>query len=633
VGVHFIAVNPLTSRILITFNPQTFELVLPTFWAGLCVVEGVAETAPLPAINSPRRLLTVVNVDQTPLTKPVLLSVLSAVVAPVAPISIGLMLSVAMSGSLPMLKTLGLIRPISQVAALAFSYLGFSALNNYLQHQSQAAWSRGANTIENNLRNKLTHHVHNLDMAYLDKQNSGELLNLMVDDTAKIRHFVENVPNSAIKKVLGLAAAGSVLLYLSPGTLLLALLPVPVFYMATRTIRGENSEHYRMLAIKNDEYCQSLMRNLSSVADIKSFNAEVREQQRLGFESEAYMSQANVAMQNSSYIRELTQLGVGLGVGASYTYGAVQVIRGRLSLDALIIQSALAPMIIQTTEGLDVEFNRYQQALGAANRIQALTSVQPQIQSGFIRRAKEVVSGEIVFDNVSFSYQPETSLLNNINIRIPAQSSVAFVGATGSGKSTLVKLILRLYDVDRGVIWVDGLDSRSMNIHDLRESIAVVSQDAYLNQKSIYDNIAYGRPDASRADVLQAAVSANAIDFINALPKGFDTIMGDKGQNFSGGERQRIAIARAVLKQASIFILDEATSSIDSHTESGLRRVLTDIEKQATIIIIAHKLISVRHVDQIVVLGHGRVLEHGCHDELMALRGYYEKLWRLQMLE
>jgi len=556
---------------------------------------------------------------------------LSAISAPAAPISIGLILSVIMSGSLPILRSMGLIRPVTQVAVLTGSYFGFSSLNGYLQHQSQTAWNRSANTIEHNLRNTLTSHVHNLDMAYLDKQNSGELLNLMVDDTAKIKHFVENVPNSTIKKALGLVAAGSVLLYLSPGSLLVALLPVPIFYAATWKARAKNAEQYKLLAIINDDYCQSLMRNLNSTADIKSFNAEVREQQRLASESEAYMSQANVAMQNSSYIRELSQLGVSLGVGASYAYGAVQVIHGTLSLDALIIQSALAPMIIQTTEGLDVEYNRYQQALAAARRVQALSSVEPHIQSGLARC--QAVSGEIVFENVCFGYQSGVPLLDNINLHIPAGSTVAFVGATGSGKSTLVKLILRLYGVDGGVIRVDGHDIETMDLHDLRQSIAVVSQDIHLNQKTIYDNIAYGRPDAKRADVLRAAVLANAIDFINALPQGFETILGDKAQNLSGGELQRIGIARAILKQAPILIFDEATSSIDSHTESKLRRVLNDIEKHVTTIIVAHKLASVRHVDKIFVLGNGGVLEYGSHDELMEKRDHYEKLWRLQMLD
>lgn len=630
-GVYSVVVNPVTARVLITFNPEVFSLSLPSFW----VAQTLAKVPPrdLAPIQSPWRLLQFANMAGIPLAKPLLYSILSALAAPAAFISIGLALSVAMSKNLPFLTRMGVVGAVPQVGVLAAAYLSLSTLNNFLQHQSQVAWSRAANKTESALRNRLAGHVHDLDMAYLDKQSSGELLNLIVDDTAKMKHFVEIVPHSAIKKVLGLAAAGSVLWYLSPGALLLVLLPVPIVHLLTRQQRAKNAELYRVLAIKNDAYCQSLMSNLDSIADIKSFNAQAREHQRLMAQAGAYRRQADAAKQYSSYTRELTQLGVGLGVGASYFYSVVQVIRGALSVDALLVQSALAPMIVATTEGLDFEFNRYQQALAAAKRVQALVAVERHIESGAQRHLGDAVHGEIVFDHVSFCYQAETPLLADIHLRIPAKSTVAFVGATGSGKSTLIKLILRFYDVDQGAIRLDGLDIQAMNIDDLRQAIAIVSQDIHLNQQTIYDNIAYGRPDASYEEVVQAAATAKALHFIQALPQGFETILGDKAQNLSGGERQRIAIARAILKRAPIVIFDEATSSIDSQTEFELQSALTDIERRTTTIIVAHKLLSVRHADTIFVLGQGRVLESGTHDELLALNGSYERLWRLQMLE
>jgi len=290
----------------------------------------------------------------------------------------------------------------------------------------------------------------------------------------------------------------------------------------------------------------------------------------------------------------------------------------------------MLPKLIQTMGGLDREYDLYQSATTSATRLLELLDAHPSIRSGEMAINAADVRGELTFDGVTFRYPSSGELLDEFRLHIPSNSTVAVVGSTGCGKSTLVKLLLCFYDVQDGRILLDGRDIREVDFHDLRGVIGLVSQDVFLFDGTIYENIEYGRPGASREEVIEAARVAEALDFIEQLPAKFSTLVGERGVKLSGGERQRISIARAVLKNPRIMILDEATSSVDNETEAAIRRSLTSIARDRTIIFIAHRLSSIRHVDQIHVMEGGRIIDRGTHDELVTRDGLYAALWRLQ---
>ncbi|MCA9914000.1 MAG: ABC transporter ATP-binding protein, partial [Anaerolineae bacterium] len=278
-------------------------------------------------------------------------------------------------------------------------------------------------------------------------------------------------------------------------------------------------------------------------------------------------------------------------------------------------------------------FDQYQRAMASTNRILDVLDTVPQIQDGSQALPTQAVKGDVRFDDVQFAYSNGVRVLKGLSLNIPAGETAAIVGATGAGKSTVVKLLLRFYDVTGGTITVDGHDLRTLKLEDLRKAIGLVSQDVYLFHGTVRENIVYGSFDASDEQVIEAAKVAEAHDFIMSLPQGYDTIVGERGQKLSGGQRQRISIARAVLKDPPILILDEATSSVDNETEAAIQRSLEKLVVGRTTIVIAHRLSTVRNADRIFVLENGALKEQGLHEELVEGNGIYAALWRVQMGE
>jgi len=273
-------------------------------------------------------------------------------------------------------------------------------------------------------------------------------------------------------------------------------------------------------------------------------------------------------------------------------------------------------------------FDLYQRAMASTNRILDLLDTAPSITDGPTELGR--VDGHIEFTNVGFAYTPGFPVIEDLSLTIPAGQTTAIVGATGSGKTTLIKLLLRFYDVTAGSITIEGHDIRELTLASLRQAIGLVSQDVYLFHGTVSDNIAYGRPDAPLEDVVAAAKVAEAHEFIVGLPDGYESIVGERGQRLSGGQRQRISIARAVLADPPVLVLDEATSSVDNETEAAIQRSLEVITRDRTTIAIAHRLSTVRHADQTYVLDHGRVAEMGSHEELLDANGIYASLWKVQ---
>jgi ATP-binding cassette subfamily B protein len=373
-----------------------------------------------------------------------------------------------------------------------------------------------------------------------------------------------------------------------------------------------------------------VMNSLTGLSTIKSFTAESHELKRLERFSAHLKTETDDSYSLSLLYAGVTKYAIITGLVLPLAYGATMVLRGSLSVATFMLQSFMLPKLIQTMGGLDREYDLYQSATTSATRLLELLDAHPSIRSGEMAINAADVRGELTFDGVTFRYPSSGELLDEFRLHIPSNSTVAVVGSTGCGKSTLVKLLLCFYDVQDGRILLDGRDIREVDFHDLRGVIGLVSQDVFLFDGTIYENIEYGRPGASREEVIEAARVAEALDFIEQLPAKFSTLVGERGVKLSGGERQRISIARAVLKNPRIMILDEATSSVDNETEAAIRRSLTSIARDRTIIFIAHRLSSIRHVDQIHVMEGGRIIDRGTHDELVTRDGLYAALWRLQ---
>ncbi|HEY3381336.1 MAG TPA: ABC transporter ATP-binding protein [Vicinamibacterales bacterium] len=639
IGVLDARVNAATGRVLVVFDERALsdvrKVILRVFEK---VADGLVLPAALPAVepegaetgDSVRALVRSVEKDTHLRWKAAGSTASNTVLSLASPLSLGLLMTAALSGGSPLLAAVGITSPLAQMAAFSGFFLSLKGLETRTNYQSHTLWQRYATDIEHGLRMRAFSHIEYLDMAYLDDQNTSQLMSLVHHDSAQIRRFLETVPDTIISKA-GTFALGSVfLLWVSPVSFGLALIPVPFIYALFRRYHKEISRRYQAQGAKEEATKNLLMNSLTGLPTVRSFTAEDDELQRLCQSSLTLQEESNQSFALGLEYAGLTKSALVTGLVLPLAYGGAMVLKGSLSVSTFMLQSFMLPQLISIMGGLDREYDVYQTGVAASRRMSRLLDAQPTMRSGPIRLQREAVKGAVVFDSVSFHYASGARIFDGFDLSIPAGGSVALVGSTGSGKSTLIKLLLRLYDTGGGRILLDGVDIRELNVYDLRKAIGLVSQDVFLFNGTAAENILYGRPDATREEVWEAARIAEATGFIQDLPEGLDTIVGERGQKLSGGQRQRLSIARVVLKNPPILILDEATSSVDNETESAIRRSIEAASRGRTTIYVAHRLSSIRHVDQIHLIDDGRVVERGTHEELVAGGGRYAALWRLQ---
>jgi ATP-binding cassette subfamily B protein len=319
-----------------------------------------------------------------------------------------------------------------------------------------------------------------------------------------------------------------------------------------------------------------------------------------------------------------------IGFTGILLYGGMLAVEGSLSVGTYSVLVFLTQRLLWPLTRLGETLDLYQRAMASTTRVMNLLDTPILMHSGDISLPVEKVRGELALNDVTFAYNGRNPAIENLSLHVPAGKTIAIVGATGSGKSTVVKLLLRLYEVQSGSITLDGMELHELRLQDLRRAIGLVSQDVFLFHGTVRENIAYGSFDAPLEAVREAAQMAEADDFICDLPEGYDTIVGERGQKLSGGQQQRLAIARAILKNPPILVLDEATSAVDNETEAAIQRSLEKITQNRTTIAIAHRLSTIRNADCIYVLERGKLVEQGRHEELLAKGGIYESLWRVQ---
>jgi ATP-binding cassette, subfamily B, bacterial len=592
------------------------------------------ETRQMTKPNTPmhplKRLLSYAQNYRSRVLTAILVSVLNKLFDIMPPMLIGAAVDVVVRRETSFLAQLGIRDLDAQLVALAVLTLVIWILESAFDYIQHVYWRNLSQMIEHDLRIETYTHVQNLELAYFEDQSTGGLMSVLNDDINQLERFLDIGANDLIQIITTVLVIGGLFFAIAPEVAWLAMLPMPVIVWGSVWFQKKLAVRYAAVRQQVGMLNSQLNNNLGGIATIKSFTAENHEVGRISRESNLYREYNRRAIQLSAAFVPLIRMAIVFGFIAILFFGGQLVFSGDLNIALYSVMVFMTQRLLWPLTRLGETFDLYQRAMASTKRIFSLLDTNAEIIDGPQPLPFAKVKGEIVFDRVGFTYKSGQSVIHDLTLKIAPGETAAIVGATGAGKSTIVKLLLRFYDVNRGRILLDGHDLRDLNLDDLRGSIGLVSQDVFLFHGTVRENITYGTFGASFDDLVAAAKIAEAHEFIMALPQGYDTIVGERGQKLSGGQRQRISIARAVLKDPPILILDEATSSVDNETEAAIQRSMERITVGRTTIVIAHRLSTVRNADQIFVLEHGRLLEQGHHDDLVAQGGLYAALWRVQ---
>lgn len=515
------------------------------------------------------------------------------------------------------------------VAPLAGA-LGITGVELAAQYARRQAWRSTALDFRGALRGALIDSIAEQDLAFFEAHGTGKLQSLITEDTQRIADLVEQLPDQLIEKAMTALYAGVTLVRLSPKFAATAALPLPLLMLPSALLGAEMARRFARSGAMRGDYAQAIDSMMAGITDVKLFQAEVRVAGRLRSAEAAMGDAARAGFSAASAVSQLTQAIGAANMALVAAYGGSLVRAGRISGEDFARILYLYPMLLGAVGDIQQLVGTYQEAAEAAGRVNAIIDQRPSITSGPERLADDAIGGRLALDGVSFGYDTDRVVLRDVSFDVGRGEMVAIVGRTGSGKSTLLRLIARLYEVGDGRITLDGRDLRDLDLADLRRAIALVSQETYLFEGSIRDNLLYGRPDASDDDLRAALASAGAADLLARLPDGLDAQVGERGGRLSGGERQRVAIARTILRGAPILLLDEITSHLDYETEELIRRSVDAIARDKTLVVVTHRLATIRDATRIVVIDGGSVAEIGTHDALLARDGIYAKLWRLQ---
>ncbi len=500
------------------------------------------------------------------------------------------------------------------------------ALESIFEYAYAMQWRNLAQTVQHDLRLDTYQH---LQEAFFEDRSSGGLMSIVSDDVNQLERFLDGGANEVIQVTTTILLIGGAFFVITPNVAWMALLPMPFILWGSIWFQKFLAPRYADVREKVGLLNGQLANNIGGITTIKAFVTEDYEHQRIEKESNRYRQSNRQAIAYSAAFVPLIRILIFMGFIAILYYGGLEVQAQRLSVGNYSVMIYLIQRLLWPLTRLGETLDQYQRAMASTNRILDLLDTPIAIHSG-TQTLKQPIQGQIQLENVTFGYQPNFPIVEHLSLAIAANKTTAIVGATGSGKSTLVKLLLRLYEIQSGKVLLDGMDIQDLDLRSLRAAVGWVSQDVFLFHGSVLENIAYGSFDATVEQIVEAAKIAEAHEFIQDLPKGYDTIVGERGQKLSGGQRQRIAIARAVLRNPPILILDEATSAVDNETEAAIQKSLERITKNRTTIAIAHRLSTIRNADHIYVMDQGKVVESGNHDQLVALNGIYTSLWNLQ---
>jgi ABC-type multidrug transport system fused ATPase/permease subunit len=528
--------------------------------------------------------------------------------------------------SLSVIEALIHVGPLTALIALSSAIAVIALVGGTLSYGRIFATSKLGYELVDVLRRELFSHVQRLSLSFHTRTHSGEILTKLAGDTKVLKNAFTDLPLTVSSQVLTFVGMLSIMLVMSWELTLIILASLPPLVVAIvllnrrihRTVRHQRKLEGKMTSRFNEV--------LSSISLIQAFGRESFEEDRFETESVHNLQSGIQTSRTTAAVSKIVALVSAIGTAATVFFGAWQVLKARMTPGDLLIFAAYVTGLYKPVTNISKLSARFSQAWVSAERVGELLSVQPDIQDHRAAIKADNLRGDILFEHVSFGYQKDNLVIHDVSFQVRQGQKVALVGGSGAGKSTIVLLLLRLYEPESGRICIDGVDLSGYQRESLRQEIGIVLQDTLLFAASVAENISYGKPDATLAEIEEAARLAQAHEFIMSLPERYETIIGDRGATLSGGQRQRICLARAIIKQPSILILDEPTSAVDPASAALIRDTVARLQAGKTTLVIAHQFFAMDQFDQILVLENGRLVEQGTHHQLVARKGPYYAL-------
>ena len=557
-------------------------------------------------------------------------SVLNKIFDLAPPLLIGAAVDVVVKQEESVLSGYGYSDPKEQLIILSVLTVFIWVFESLFEYFYGVLWRNLAQTVQHELRLDAYSHIQELEMSWFSDQSKGELMSILNDDINQLERFLDKGANELLQVSTTVVVISAIFFYISPEIAIYSILPIPIILWGSFRFQSRIGPRYAEVRKEVGLLNALLSNNLSGISTIKSFTSEEMEIERVREASQAYREANKRAIRLSAAFVPLIRMAILVGFTATLLHGGFVTLDGGMAIASYSVMIFMMQRLLWPLTRLGETFDLYQRAMVSTTRVLNLLETPIAIDEGDTEVNISEVKGSVVFEDVNFAYPDRSEIINGLNIEIKPGTTQAIVGPTGSGKTTLIRLLLRFHDPTSGKILLDGKDLKSLKMKDLRSAISLVTQTITLFPGTVMQNIAYGKAGATEEEIIESAKVAEAHSFIMSLPDGYNTQIGEGGHKLSGGQRQRLSIARAVLKDAPILVLDEATSSVDNETEEALQKSLEIISKDRTTIVIAHRLSTIRYSDSIIVLDDGKVVESGTHEDLLDNKSQYFRLWNVQ---
>ena len=547
------------------------------------------------------------------------------------PLLIGLAVDVVVLRDASFLASLGIADPWNQLVLLSILTFAIWGLESLFEYFYGVLWRNLAQTVQHELRLDTFNHVQKQGMGWFDERQKGDILAILNDDINQLERFLDKGANDLLQVSTTVIVVGAVFLFISWQVAMLAIIPIPIIVWGSFKYQRSLEPKYAEVRNAAGKMNALLENDLSGMSTIQSFTSEEIEVDRVRMLSDGYREANRKAIRLSAAFTPLIRMAILCGFTATLLLGGWYTLEGSLAVGAYSVLVFMTQRLLWPLTRLGETFDLYQRAMASSTRVLDVLTSEIEIKEGdYVPERNMVENSDITFDSVSFAYRGREETFSDLSLTIAAGKTTGIVGSTGAGKTTLTRLILRFAQPNIGDIYWCGEKIDNWSLKHLRTSIALVEQHITLFPTTILENIRYGNPNATDEEVYEAAKIAEIAEFVIGLPDQWQTMVGEGGYRLSGGQRQRLAIARAVLKDAPLLILDEATSAVDNETEASSQRSIEYVSRDRTTVIIAHRLSTIRNCDEILVMDAGSIVEKGNHDELVNNGGIYSRLWKVQ---